>query len=266
MRPEIVEYYTDRYDESARLTETWHGRLEFERTRELLLRHLPPAPAAVLDVGGGPGVHAQWLAAAGYEVTLLDPIPLHREQAAARGGFEVRDGDARALTEHRDDAYDAVLLLGPLYHLVERAERIRAIGEARRVARPGGVVAAAAISRHAPLLDTAATGILDERVELRLRPIEATGVNNPATGFTIAFFHTVGELRDEFAAAGFEPGGDRSRAAVYGIEGPVWPLLRAVPPAAREDLFDCVVRAARHTEADPALLAASSHLLAVANR
>jgi SAM-dependent methyltransferase len=266
MRPEIVEYYTDRYDESARLTVSQHGRLEFERTRELLLRHLPPAPAKVLDVGGGPGVYAEWMAAAGYEVTLLDPVPLHREQAAARGGFAVRDGDARALAEHDDDSYDAVLLLGPLYHLVERTERVQAIAEARRVARPGALVAAAAISRHAPLMDTAAKGVLDERIDLVLRQIDATGINDPTTGFTIAFFHTVDELRDEFAAAGFEPGDGRVAATVYGIEGPVWPLARAGLTAEREDLFACVMRAARHAETDPALLAASSHLLAVAHK
>ena len=253
MRPEIVEYYTEHFDESARLTTTLHGRLEFERTRELLLRLLPPAPAAVLDIGGGPGVHAQWLAAAGYEVTLLDPVPLHRRQAALRGGFAVLDGDARALTEHDDDSYDAVLLLGPLYHLVEREDRIRAIAEARRVARPGALVAAAAISRHAPLLDVTSTGRLNEDIEPVLRQIDATGVNDPASGFTIAYFHTVDELLGEFAAA-----------TVYGIEGPMWPLLRSGLADGREDLFACVMRAARYAEADPALLAASSHLLAVA--
>jgi SAM-dependent methyltransferase len=264
LRPEIAEYYTDRYDESARLTASQLGRLEFERTRDLLLRNLPPAPASVLDIGGGPGVHAEWLAAAGYEVTLLDPVALHREQAAARGGFAVRDGDARALTEHADDSYDAVLLLGPLYHLVERTERIRAIAEARRVARPGAPVAAAAISRHAPLLDVASAGKLDEDLEPFLLQTKATGVNNPTTGFTIAFFHTVDELRDEFAAAGFPPGGEPPGATVYGIEGPVWPLLRSGLAAGREDLFACAVRAARLAETDPALLAVNSHLLAVA--
>ena len=62
--------------------DTW-GRLERERTLELLERHLPPAPADVLDVGGGPGAYAVRLARAGYAVRLVDPVELHVEQARA---------------------------------------------------------------------------------------------------------------------------------------------------------------------------------------
>ena len=104
------------------------GRLEAEfpleqaHTRELLVRHLPPAPAVILDVGGGAGAYALWLAARGYRVHLVDPVPLHLEQArqasAAQGIplLSVRPGDARAL-EQPPASVDAVLLLGPLYHL-----------------------------------------------------------------------------------------------------------------------------------------------------
>ena len=73
--------FYDRGDERDRLS-TWSW-LEFARTKELLLRHLPPAPARVLDVGGGPGAYAVWLAELGYDVHLVDPVPLHVEQAAA---------------------------------------------------------------------------------------------------------------------------------------------------------------------------------------
>jgi 2-polyprenyl-3-methyl-5-hydroxy-6-metoxy-1,4-benzoquinol methylase len=74
------------------------GRLEFVRTQELLARVLPPAPAAVLDVGGAAGVHAAPLAARGYQVHLIDPVPLHVEQARAVPGLaSVSLGDARAL-------------------------------------------------------------------------------------------------------------------------------------------------------------------------
>lgn len=78
--PRIASYYTE-YDEASRLHSTAVGRLEFERTRELLRRSLPPPPARVLDVGGGPGTHARWLVEDGYEVLLVDPVPKHVEQA-----------------------------------------------------------------------------------------------------------------------------------------------------------------------------------------
>jgi SAM-dependent methyltransferase len=88
----------------------------------------------VLDVGGGTGVHAEWLAAEGYDVELVDPVPLHVEEAAKLPGVIARQGDARALPVP-DGQADAVLLLGPLYHLPERADRLRALSEARRAAR-----------------------------------------------------------------------------------------------------------------------------------
>src|SRR5439155_7922338 len=113
------------------------SRIEFARTRELLQRFLPPPPARVLDVGGGPGRYATWLAESGYGVHPVDPVPLHVEQATATARslpnpFTVTAGDARRL-DGEDGAFDAVLLLGPLYHLTERADRLPALDESRRV-------------------------------------------------------------------------------------------------------------------------------------
>jgi SAM-dependent methyltransferase len=144
------------------------GQLDRERSPELLERFLPPAPAVVLDVGGGPGGHACWLAARGYEVHLIDVTPLHVElarQASARqpqaplAGAEV--GDARVLARGPETA-DAVVLMGPLYHLTDRADRVQALREARRVLRPGGVLLAAAISRFASALDGLCRGFLKD--------------------------------------------------------------------------------------------------------
>ena len=135
------------------------GALEFTRTQALLERYLPAPPVVVADVGGGPGRYAVWLAERGYRVHLIDPVPLHVGQARAAAGGRpgvalaaAEVGDARALSLS-DASADAVLLLGPLYHLPERADRLQALAEARRVCRRGGVVIAAAISRFASTLD-----------------------------------------------------------------------------------------------------------------
>lgn len=107
-------------------------------------------------------MHARWLAADGYEVHLVDPVPAHVEAAAALPGVSAELGDARQLSA-QDRSADVVLLLGPLYHLTEPADRARALTEAQRVLRPGGLVAAAAISRYLSLLEAGTTGRASHR-------------------------------------------------------------------------------------------------------
>lgn len=232
------------------------GRLEFLRTRELLRRHLPPTPARVLDIGGATGAHARWLAADGYTVHVVDLLPEHITVAAAVPGVTAAVGDARQLAEP-DEAADATLLLGPLYHLVERADRIRALSEAVRVTARGGLVAVAAISRHAPLLDKAARRLLDDETEPALREILDTGQHDPRLGFTTAYMHRPEELAEEMREAG--PTG----VDVFGIEGPLAVLLLA-DPAIADAQREAVLRVARLLERDPAIVAASPHLLGVA--
>ena len=133
--------YYERYDEGSRLARG-SGMLEFARMKELIGRFLAPPPRVVLDVGGGPGRYACWLAAAGYEVHLVDPVPRHVEQARAASAAQPEHplanaavGDARSLP-HEAGSADAVLLMGPLYHLPVREQRLAALREAHRVLKP----------------------------------------------------------------------------------------------------------------------------------
>src|SRR5689334_11767437 len=84
MDRDVLRYY-ERGEEDRRLREGG-GRLELWRTQDVLRRLLPAPPARVVDVGGGSGVHAEWLAADGYAVELVDPVPLHVEQASRISG------------------------------------------------------------------------------------------------------------------------------------------------------------------------------------
>jgi 2-polyprenyl-3-methyl-5-hydroxy-6-metoxy-1,4-benzoquinol methylase len=78
--PSIAEHYRSGYERS-RLFPGGRPTLEFVRSLELLGRLLPAPPARVLDVGGGPGTYAVPLAEGGYQVHLVDPLPLHVRQA-----------------------------------------------------------------------------------------------------------------------------------------------------------------------------------------
>ncbi|MFE4467061.1 class I SAM-dependent methyltransferase [Oerskovia sp. NPDC056781] len=253
--PEILDFYTDRYREERRLHATAHGRLELLRTRELLSRFLPVAPARVVDVGGATGVHAAWLADGGYDVDLVDPVPSHVARAAEIPGVRAQVGDARALPFEESSA-DAVLVLGPLYHLTDRPDRLLALREAARVARSGGIVVAAAISRYAGLLELAAVGEVSDETEPSLRRAVETGLHDPRSGFTTAYFHGPDELARELEEVGL------GAVAVYGVEGPSAPALDNLPLDEAEPLLGSAIRAARLLESDPALIAASPHFLA----
>jgi SAM-dependent methyltransferase len=202
-------------------------------------------------------------------VHLVDPLPLHVEQAreAAAAGpataFTAALGDARDLPEPAGSR-DAVLLFGPLYHLTEAGDRRQALGEARRVLRPGGRLLAVAVSRFASLLDGVYRGWLDDPQFRRIVDQDlADGqhrnpdpVGRPEL-FTTAYLHTVTGFADEVEQAGF------TGTAVYGVEGPGGPLRQEwADPRRREQ----ILFAARAVETEPSLIGFSNHLIAAATK
>jgi SAM-dependent methyltransferase len=267
--PREVEAYYATGIEVSRLFRG-HGTIELARTQEIILRHLPPPPGTVLDVGGGTGVYACWLAARGYRVTLIDASPFHVEQAKSASARQpktplagCRLGDARRLDEG-DAIADAVLLLGPLYHLTERRDRIQALRETRRVLKPGGILLAAAVGRYASLLSGVAENLLGDPAFAAIvaRDLADGQHRNPTDKeyFTTAFFHRPDELEAEVQEAGFD------LVDLLGVEGPGWLLpdleQRWADPAERERLL----QAARAVEREPALLGLPPHLLAVGRK
>jgi ubiquinone/menaquinone biosynthesis C-methylase UbiE len=266
---EISEYYAPGFE--ARRLQRGVGRLDRERTRELLRRFLPSPPALVLDLGGGPGDHAGWLARQGYEVHLLDLSALHvrlaQEMSAAQPAAPLasaRVGDARQLP-WEDDKADAILLFGPLYHLTGRDDRLRALREARRVLKPGGVLLAMAISRFASMFDGLRSGHLkDPRFAGIVRQDLANGQHRNPIGkpefFMATFFHLPEELRTEVMAAGF------TLAGLFGVEGPGWLLPDFNDWWAAAEQRELLLEMARKIESEPALQAVSAHLVAVAGK
>jgi ubiquinone/menaquinone biosynthesis C-methylase UbiE len=268
--PEEIEAHYLESRESQRLSGSQRGELERLRTLEILVRHLPPTPATIFDIGGAAGVYAFPLAKQGYQVHLIDPVELHLEQArsyAADSGIQlasVARGDARRLDVPSSSAADAVLLLGPLYHLVEHADRLQALREARRILKAPGVLFAAAISRFASLLDGLSTGSFRDA---EFREIVAADLacgqhrnptNQPAY-FTTAYFHRPEDLAAEVRDAGF------GEVQILAVEGPAWStaLFREAwdNPAQRQHLMEFL----SSIEREPSLQGASAHLIAVAH-
>lgn len=261
-----LQWYYERDREHERLTRGV-GQLEFERSKELILRHLPPSPAAILDLGGGTGPYSFWLSGLGYSVHLIDAMPLHIERARELGRrFESHSvtfeaGDARRLRQ-QDFSFDAALLLGPLYHLTEHADRLRALAEVGRVLQPGAPLFAAGISRFASALD-GLFGDLHQDPQFRriVRQDLATGEHvNPTrrpSYFTDSYFHRPKELEEELLQAGFDD------VSVLAVEGPAALLQNFDDHWTDPDRRRLLMETVRALESEPSVLGVSSHLLAV---
>ena len=260
---DVVQHY-EGVTEEDRLTAGLH-QLELLRTQEILTRYLPPAPARIIDIGGATGVHARWLAEAGFRVHIVDVTPRHVAKAKedlVRLRVTAEIGDARHLPAETA-SYDIALLLGPLYHLPSRADRLAALEEVRRVVRPGGLVAVAGISRFASLFDGLARGFLfdpDFR-EVVTRDLADGRHENPRDRphwFTTAYFHLAADLRKEAEEAGLFVDG------VYGVEGLAGWLPHLADRWESEEDRQTILESARVIENEPTLMGLSAHLLLVA--
>lgn len=246
------------------------SNLEFERTKRILLRYLPKRRATILDVGGGPGRYAFSLSELGHIVHLVDVTPLHIRQArrlekkAKARLASITLGDARSL-DFEDDSADVVLVFGPLYHLVRKNERLKALSEARRVLKPHGLLFAAAVSRFTSMLDGSFRGLIRDPgfVKIMDRDLKTGQHRNPTNNpeyFTTSFFHHPNELRKEVIKAGF------SSVMLHSVMGFGWllPMFNQYwnNPQLKERLMTMLER----IESEPSLLGMSDHLLIFARK
>jgi ubiquinone/menaquinone biosynthesis C-methylase UbiE len=266
--PEVLAYY-DRFAEETRL-ELGPSRLELERTKEILSRVLPPPPARIVDVGGAAGIYSSWLAGLGYEVHLVDASPRLVDEAGRRNAALERPiaslavGDARSLPQP-DACADAVLVMGPLYHLTAQDDRDAALREAFRVLTVSGVAVVAAVSRYASALDGLSRKLTrdPEFVLIRDRDLadgQHRNESNHPEYFTTAYFHRPEDLHAELERAGFRA------VNVLGVEGPAWILadfdLRWADSGLRTDILDT----ARAFESERSVQGISAHLLGIGRK
>jgi S-adenosylmethionine-dependent methyltransferase len=206
-----VEKFYDENTQSEWDRLGFRHRSEFDNSFRAICEFLPSPPANLIDIGGGPGRYSIALAHEGYPVTLVDlsngNLELAR-QKAAEAGVELRGyihANALDLRDFPEASFEAALLMGPLYHLHRVEERLAALGQARRLLKPGGLIFATFITRFSAFRDAAVHGY--SFVEADFAYAESwltTGINYHGGGFTDAYFAHPDEVIPLVESAGFK--------------------------------------------------------------
>jgi S-adenosylmethionine-dependent methyltransferase len=267
---DITEPIRRFYDDGAEHEWDRHDRhfLEFPVTMHFLMQSLAPE-SRILDEGSGPGRYALDLTMRGHRLNLLDlsekEIEIAREKARQQGvEFEsAGTGDARDLSCWRNESFDAVLCLGPLYHLQREMDRRQVLSEAARVLKPGGLLAAAYISRFAPVYDLAKRfpdSIRDAAG--RMKSYLETGRHTRAPGndgFVDAWFANPEQIDLDFAGIAVQ------RIMLFGAEGGLAqsePRLLEQGSADRQAWLDLAI----HLAPTSAGIFGSEHLVVLARK
>lgn len=207
---DIIEMYDrDSHDEDQRLM---RHQLERDITWRYLEDYLPPH-GSILEIGAATGIYTIDLAKRGYGVTAVDFSPELIEKCRIRVVDEgltekVRlvVADARNLGEMATEGFDAALLMGPLYHLVEKEDRETAISEAYRWLKPGGVIFSSYIPRLGILGDILKVQPQWIENQAEVRSILEHGLNpeNQRNGEFRGYFTCISEVSQLHESLGFE--------------------------------------------------------------
>lgn len=170
-RLKIVKSFYDDVEEDTRLERSRHGQLEYATTMEYIRRYAGPG-AKLIELGAGTGRYSLALAKEGCDVTAvelveknLEVLHRHAEQLPEGARLQALQGDATDLAAFADGTFDVTLSLGPMYHIYEPADVRRAIREAIRVTKEGGVIIVAFLSVYAILFDNYLKETLHEGME-----------------------------------------------------------------------------------------------------
>ncbi len=270
---ENVKEVYDFYENGAEIgrLERGLGVVEFYRSKEIIAKYLTGQQSVIYDVGGGIGMYSRWLAGQGHKVTLIELAPAAVKYAENRdkGLYTAQAGDARSL-DQPDASADALLLMGPLYHLQERGERGAVLREAYRVLKPGGLLFTAGISKFSST--TWALSVYDEERDFldddiymdmilgEMRTGEHHRPEKYPNFIANAYFHTSEQLREEITGSGFEILG------THAVEGCIWFVPDLNAKWENENSRKRLLTILHETEQEETLMGMSPHFMVVARK
>lgn len=135
-----LEKYYNKFNEDKRLLSR-HGQVEFEVTKKYILKYIEKNKRLnIIDIGAGTGRYSAFLADLGHNVTAIDLVQKNVSQIKEKNkNITAKKGDALKL-KFKDNSFDIALLFGPVYHLFSHEDKLKAINEAKRVIKNGGLI------------------------------------------------------------------------------------------------------------------------------
>lgn len=268
---EVFKFYNSGAEEGR--LERGLGKVELYRTKEIIKKYINSTNNVIYDIGGGIGVYSSWLAGMKNEVHLLELAPWAVEYAKknqCKGKEFISEVcDARNINRE-DESADIVLLMGPLYHLQNRDDRIKVLNEAKRVLKKGGLLFSTGISKFSSTTWALSTygkdnNFLDEDIYMKMIEDELlTGIHNRPKEYPYfiaqSYFHTPVELKEEIESTGLKT------INKYAIEGTIW-----ITPDLDEKWEDKksrerLLKVLRYTENEDSIMGMSPHFMIVSKK
>lgn len=263
-----LEDFYNKASEETRL-DNGMGFFEFERIKTLIERHIFKPQITIIDVGGGTGKYSEWLAKKGHDVHLIEPVQKHITLAKSRANslknkFSVKQGQSCNL-EIENEFADMVILHGPLYHLQNKADRLKTINEAKRVLKKGGLILGFAINASASTVAGLMQGLIHEKVFLEMCETELnSGIHNPPNEYpwllAEGFYHKPKQLKKEFISQGLEI------INLFAVEGMIWLDKDYFTNMLNLNKKKNLLKLLEVTEKDESLLSFSPHMMLVTRK
>ncbi len=144
-----IEQHYNKFNEEKRL-DSRHGKVEYITSMKYIHKYIPDncdrSEVRILDIGAGTGRYSVALAEEGYDVTAIELVKHNLGLLKAKNStVKAKQGNALNLKKYPENYYDVVLLFGPMYHLYTYEDKLKALTEAKRVCKTGGVILVAYI-------------------------------------------------------------------------------------------------------------------------